>query len=499
MRIAGFLFLMILSLQTFAKVEFTATCKLAYEQMIHLETAKASLILAKERKENPSNIVPDFIENYSFFLRVLLNEEKDNYDSFIDKAEVLIDKFNEESDKFPYKKYCITDIYLQLAYINTIQESNISAALKLRKARSYILENEESFPDFLPNKKALGMMNVALGSVPESYGWIMDLFGMEGSVNQGLKMLKELSLIASKSNAYSWLATEAILGYAFSATNFGDLKSNDVFLDNYFKAIEKDSSLFRNQILCYSASSYYRHIGKNESVIRVLSHRKVSSSLHMAYLDYMLGMAYLYKIENQSIKWLNKYIKDYKGQNYRKSALQKIGWYYLVLGNNTKYSQYMKRVKEEGVSFYDSDKQAMKAAESGEVPNRYLLKLRLLFDGGYYKEARRVFELNQPISVLKTRKDFLEYNYRLGRLYDEWGKTSAAIGYYEQALDSGKDYPYYYAANSALHLGYIYESKKDYKKAEAYYKICLSLDFNEYHNSITQKAKAGLNRVEKQI
>ncbi len=498
MRYVLLIILVFTSSLSFASIDFNNNCRKAYREMIQLEFQKSYKILEKEKSINPNNTIPSFIRNFAVFLRIIIEEDADNYDKFIEDTKIIVDAFEEESDKSPYKKYCITDLYLQMAYVNALQESYFSAALKLRSARSVIVENQNNFPDFIPNKKAIGIMNVAIGSVPENYEWIMDLFGLKGSVNNGLSMLKSLITQVKDSKSYSWLSTEAILSYTFSSINFGDSKKQDDFLQSIFHHKRRDSSVFNNQLLCYSAASYYHHNGDNESVIDVLSKRVAGKSTQkMYYLDFVLGSAFLYKIDPRSIKYLKLYLTNFKGKAYRKTALQKIAWYNLVLGNVGTYKQYIKRVKMEGNAFFDGDKQAMKEAESGEVPNKYLLKFRLLFDGGYYREAKRVFETNAAISVLKTKKDFLEYNYRLGRLYDEWGKTTAAIGYYNKAIQEGKDYPYYYAANASLHMGYIYEKQGNSQLASKYYRLCLSLDFNEYHNSITQKAKAGLNRVTK--
>ena len=54
----------------------------------------------------------------------------------------------------------------------------------------------------------------------------------------------------------------------------------------------------------------------------------------------------------------------------------------------------------------------------------------------------------------------------------------------------------YFAANAALHLGIIYENEDNLKEAEKYFRLCRSLDFDEYETGIKQKAKAGLNRLD---
>jgi len=71
-----------------------------------------------------------------------------------------------------------------------------------------------------------------------------------------------------------------------------------------------------------------------------------------------------------------------------------------------------------------------------------------------------------------------------------------SITYYEKTIQLGATSEYYYAANSALKLGNIYEEKKQYKKALYFYEKAQSMENRQYRNSINQKAKAGINRIE---
>ena len=75
------------------------------------------------------------------------------------------------------------------------------------------------------------------------------------------------------------------------------------------------------------------------------------------------------------------------------------------------------------------------------------------------------------------------------------GKKDKAINYFEMTIKNGLTSRYYFAANSALMLGQIYEEEKEKNKAEFYYKKCLSIKHEQYKNSIDQKALAGLARI----
>ena len=144
----------------------------------------------------------------------------------------------------------------------------------------------------------------------------------------------------------------------------------------------------------------------------------------------------------------------------------------------------------------DEDKEALSEAQSGIIPHADLLRVRLLYDGGYYAEALRMMA-GMPRSDLRTYKDQVEYVYRLARLFQAQGKTDEAIIQYRRVLELGRNKSWYFAANSALLLGEIMEQRKDFSTSADYFKACLSMRHHEYQNSIDQKAKAGLRRVQR--
>ena len=194
--------------------------------------------------------------------------------------------------------------------------------------------------------------------------------------------------------------------------------------------------------------------------------------------------------------FIKKYIDNFKGSSYIKSAYQKLAWYNLLVGDSKAYTAAMQTLLEKGNDVMDEDKQAQKEAENNEIPNLKLLKARLLFDGGYYLQALTVLVKEGNAKDFTSEKDQLEFTYRLGRIYHSWEKLAEAIPYYEMTIKNGAKSTYYFAANSALNLGLIYEEKKDYKQARKYFEMCPGFKNKEYRNSIAQKAKAGLNRIE---
>ncbi len=212
------------------------------------------------------------------------------------------------------------------------------------------------------------------------------------------------------------------------------------------------------------------------------------------YLDFLHGECYLRTLNSSMAKKeFHKFLSNFKGQNYLKDAWQKTAWAALIENDTLSYLKNIQQVLKHGDSFIDADKHAEKLAKSGDIPNIDLLKARLLFDGGYYKEAEEIlFSIIENEIPLAER---VEKNYRLGRIGHKTSNYSNAKEYYKITIETGSDLTLYFAANAALKLGNIYELEKDTTLASHYYNIVLDLNFNEYRNSIRVRAKQGLKRV----
>jgi tetratricopeptide (TPR) repeat protein len=207
----------------------------------------------------------------------------------------------------------------------------------------------------------------------------------------------------------------------------------------------------------------------------------------------MLGVAKLNRLDADACYPILNFLGNFKGKNYIRAAYMHLAWYYLIQNKPKQYETYMERIKIRGNDQVDNDLEALRTAKKGIKPDITLLKARLLFDGGYYANA--IHELDDFKAT--DAKTGLEYTYRLGRIYHNWGKIDEAVPHYRETIKAGEKMPYYYAANAALQLGIIYEKRNDFASARTYYTEVLSMDFDEYHFSITNKAQAGLNRIKR--
>ncbi len=495
-RIIIFLFLLgLFGISRAQSFDFNSRCRHAYEEMMLFNFDKANKILKSEKQQNSDNLIPAYIEDYIIFWKAALNENADDLELYDEKAEELIDIIDDMEDDSPYKNFLLSDMYLRGAYLKLVQKSYLAAVYRFNKAYNLAWDNRAQYPDFIPNKKLIGLMNVGIGTVPKNYNWVLNLFNFQGNIKDGLLELNQLLTIAAYDTNYRYLMSESLLLYSFTTLNFEVSKESEQRLLSIFQWDAIESQIHHSQFMVFAKASFLNHLKQNDEAIRCMKELKPDpQSMHFYYLDYFMGECLLHKLDYSAAGYFRKYASQYHGFSYRRSAFRMWAWTYLLQGDVGKYREIIKNCLIYGDDNRDSDKQATKEAESGNIPDTTLLKARLLFDGGYYQRAAE--ELLQQDTQHYSERNKLEYVYRLGRIYDEWGKTDMAIKYYRMCIAMGSELPYYFAANSALHLGYIYEIKGDTNTAKQLYEQCLDMDFDEYQNSITQKAKAALERLE---
>ncbi|MBL4655685.1 MAG: tetratricopeptide repeat protein [Bacteroidia bacterium] len=334
----------------------------------------------------------------------------------------------------------------------------------------------------------MGLLHTLIGSIPDKYKWGVDLIGMEGDLDQGINELTEL--MKNPPTEYKHIDSEVkiLLSFILKYYRMFDHDSRQ-----YLNATKHDSSSLL-WVFCKADELMVKR--ENETVIKLLENRPTDDGyLPFYFLDYLTGISKLKRLDSDANEPLEYFIEHFNGLNYIKSAYQKLAWHYLINDDPEKYHYYINFCKDNGDTFIDDDVQALKELESGVVPHKDILKARLLFDGGYFEKADKI--LNEiPEQSLTTEKNKVELIYRKARLLHEWGKPDEAIPYYDQTLVNAIELKFYFAANSALQLGYIYEKRQDYKKAKVHYEKCIDIHDHGYKSYLEFKSKLALNKLE---
>ena len=468
--------------------DFNTNCKNAYNLIMQLRLDEAKKLIATEKSDHPDNLISVFLENYSDCVLIIANEDETDLTTLLpnkDKRLAQLSKGNKDS---PWFKYTQAEVNLQWAFAQLKFEQYYDSFFEIKKGYNLLTENQKQFPDFKENNKTLGLIHAVIGTVPDNYKWAANFLGFNGTITQGISELQTVIDEQPKSIFYN----ETLYIYLFLRMHLMNQP-----LDAWKVVSAKgfpDSST--DELACFLKADIAQHCGLNEEAITILSNRNFPKyTLNFYFLDYLLGESKLNRLDEDANVSLQKFVNEFHGRNYLKDAYQRTAWYYLLHDDQKQYEYYIGFCKTKGATLTDHDQLAKQEAESGIKPNITLLRSRLLCDGGYYEKALNEL-LSKHVSDFTSVQDKIEYIYRLARIYHLWNKVDQSMVYYNATIEMGKSFPYYYAANAALNLGYIYEQKGNTTEAKKYFQMCLDMKNTDYKTSIAQKAKAGLNRLE---
>ncbi|MBW6490004.1 MAG: hypothetical protein K0B15_02305 [Lentimicrobium sp.] len=491
-------FLFILNVNAIAGIyNMNKNCEKAYDHILSLRLTMAEEMLQAERISNPDNIIIDYLENYADFLKVIISEDRGLYEKFSSEKQQKLVQFESGDKQSPWHLYAQAQFHLQHSFASLRFEEYKSAAIDINKFYRLLNRNIALFPNFLPNQTAMGLMHVLIGSIPQNYQWITRLLYMQGTVDQGIDYMQRVLSHPDLDKNFSFLKAETLFLLTFTTFNLSQVSEEINFIENYLNNAGTQALIAKHPLLIYAKAVFLMHNGKNNEAIETLKLAPVSKEYYpFYYLQYLTGQAKLNRLDEDARIWFLRYINNFRGKSFIKSAYQRLAWISLLEGDMNGYNEYMYRLRHKGNIIIDGDRYAQKEAESKLIPNPLLLKSRLLFDGGYYAEAEKLLA---SITVISISNDYekTEYHYRKARIYHNWGKTDKANKEYQQTILLGEKQKWFFAANAALHLGYIYENEGNLNQARQYFKKCLSMNYDEYRTSISQKARAGLSRIGK--
>lgn len=487
-----FLFtLLLLSCPSFAHkgIEQFPRVYIAYQNILKLKIQTG--------REQLKSIIPSQEElgHYHYALsladavEILISEDEKLFKKYEDNESKHLNALDELDDKDPHKRFYSAEIKIHWAIVKTMFQEEMKAGWSLKNAYTEIKDNIEDHPDFIHNYKSLGTLHVLFAVVPESYHWILGVFGLKANVIEGWQELNKIDF----KNPY-WL--EASLTKCLIALNIinkeevtmdlleGILSHNkDNLAVNYFynlaliKYARSEEALASLNRLTYVGGEYYQ----------------------ISYVYYRLAEIYLQKQQYDMARLnFSRFLNMHNGKNYIKDTWFKIFLSYWLEGQKKIAELHWEKAKKSGQALVAADKNADDYLSRDRYPNVELYKARLATDGGYFSLAHQTLKRIKQESI-KSEKDEVEYFYRYGRLYDKEGQEEDAIFHYLNVIKKSGNDNWYFAPAACLYTGYIYESREDYEKAAYYFNKVFSYNKYKYKDGLDYKAKAALLLIQDDI
>jgi len=473
----------------YADFDFNQNCKTAYKKIFELKLNDASDLIRNERLLNPDNKISVYLEEYHNLIKILANQKESEFTRYNNSFYYRIREIKKGSKKSPWYHFCIAEMYIHSAMIKMNMGLYVSASVDIKSCRKHLLKNLKKFPEFEPNWKINGALQLLLGSIPENYKWFSDLIGFSGDLNTGFI---EIDKYYSYSIQNSFSSTEALLIKSYLLYNYSDKPEKA-----YNFLVEKSDLDIKNPLILYFHALFALKSGYTDETIKLIeTYKPDPNSFEIIYFDYLLGLSYLYKLDNRTVSSFGRFLNKNESMNYITSAYHKLSLYHYLTGNMNLFNDCKSSALTKSHVYVETDKEARAELTGNTVFHPVLLKARLVFDGGFYSEAEKLLQTNKELADSKDINIKGEYYYRLARINYKQGKQAEAEKAFLEVLKMEGNLKKYYVPNSALHIAYIYENLGENSQARKYYEKCLTLNNYEYRFGLRQKARAGLIRLE---
>ncbi len=462
----------------------------AQAQNLELRLNCAYSLLQEELVDDPTNSAVHYLLHFNAFLKAFISEDQSDYAIYRQVQNNALFHYEGLHDSIAFKKLAQSDAYFYGATLKAKLEEFYGAAIDVNRAYSLVNENHRLFPKFLPNNKIRGIIKIYLSKVPDNYIWVVRLLGIGGDMQEGLRLLRNLAHTRQDSGFMQHFAKEAAYLYSFSLMHVAKLPALA-----WSETLKCTNDYTTNLMSTYFRSTIAVKLNKNETAIGILERRPISADYATVYfLDYLSGVAKLNKLDVTSILDLYQFYTHSEGKNYQKSVLQKMSWYYVIFKNESKATYYKMQISSVGKNINEEDKQAMRYS-SKDLPHEQLLKIRLLYDGGYVNKAQAV-AVEIDVKSLENIQLKAEYCYRRGRIMEKLGQWDNAIKLYEACTLYGADSDEYYASFASIYLGDFYLKQGRKIEAKKFYERALGFKNNkEYVSAAKNRALEGLHQL----
>jgi tetratricopeptide (TPR) repeat protein len=444
--------------------------KAAYEQLQNLMNSQGN---------NAYNL---YLANYIDFYPLFFNENKNEFKVYLIQVEKRKKLLRTANSNHPMYLHALAMMDIQTALLHSKFNEYLDAGLLIRSAFKQLQRNKTIFPKFIEGDAPQSSILLAVGTIPNNLKWIAKVLGIHGSTKSADAAL--LKSVERKDGLY----IDRLFFYVYTQQYLlGNKEAARNILQEHEKEVKSNlllSFMYGNILLNQSQAAQAEKIF--EQALRL------KDGMTMPILHYELGTAYLCRWDKRCVIELEKYIEQYSGKYYMQDAKFKQAMYAYGMQDSISFEQRRKAIKSLPNSPSDADQSAYKFATKKWVSHSLLVQARFYNDGGYHSEALKNLQYFQPNDLTR-----LEYLYRKGKIFQDLKQIDSASIYFLKTIQVGKGSTTYYPAKSALLLANLYEEIEEYHKAASYYKICIQMKDHEAENSLEQKAKAGLQRVEK--
>ena len=438
-------------------------------------------------ENNSTNGIRFWLHGYQAFIFQITSPARLSNDSTLQVIQKMEQHIFELDSESPYFHYCLADLCLMQSYLYFLDDELLAALTAFWKAKRHYSSNTEKFPGFLPNQKHQFIDKAVMDR-------LNDVFANKKETTQpiGENSLTSFWHATLLKSAQDLALNREIklLGFLVEASFDGN---PTIVGSNELDEILHDTS--KGPLESFAIQMALK---KNEHYIKQLQVLSQADSLgfnqRLNILNLYLGVAYLNQINPRAEMYLREFLKHQQKENLVAYAQLKLSWFYL-LNDKMEFQNCLQKINDVSNLRTLEDKQAKYEIVHASGWNQGLIKSRLLFDGGDYRQSvTELLKMKHELPML-SKGQKLEYAYRLARSYDKLCDYGKAVKFYQMVVNSEPQSEFYYPAYAAYYLAGVYLKLNKPDEAKVYFNACLQKDSPIYKSAIHRKAKESLRQL----
>lgn len=423
-------------------------------------------------------------------MKGLMADEERYFEQYIDRADTLSTALQRRPNS-EWKRLLEASRRLGRTLALGKQERYLRAAWNARSAYNRFEALVEDEPEFSEAYLGMGLLHIAVASLPSTFQYVLNALGFSGSVEEGME---ELKFAASESRYHREFAEMSIA--IFDITFNMKVDDGTRRLGRLYEE-RTDSPLVG---LLYSYALYNNKQG--EEAYQVVEHaidRSSGEPFYIDYLDYYMAQTYFIQNEFERAEaWFEQYVDRHAGP-----ALKDVSHYHLGLAREMQGDRRGALSAYEQVEArrdFDEDLVSRRWAEIRKdqplnEQGRAVLRGENAFRWGDHNRAeqilRGVFEDQEA-----TEAQRVHAAYTIGRLHHVQGNYTEAFPAYQFAIERVGDEDAMWAPWSRLYIGHMREQQGRYDEAVAAYEEANSIEGSyDYYQSLEQHVRFALERL----
>jgi len=481
MKSISILFLLLIySSNLFSQSETNRLIKKGLECCYNFKWKEASDIFQKIINKYPDDPNGYHYQSGIYLWYFLSNKEENDLQNFVQLSDITIEKAETKLEENPNDEntlYILGTNYTYRAIAFTKKENYLDAAWATKKSESYLSDVIKINPKNYDAYLGLGLYNFAIGQIPSAFKWALNLAGINGDKETGIRYIK----LAASDGIISKVEAQYYLSQILSEVLF-----------------EYDSSAYYQKLLVrkYPSNLLFsysyavleikqKNLGPAEKILRRIINNNLAAKekfLQLISLSNFLMADILFRENNfDSAKvYYQNFLNTTLDNDYTGIASYRLAVCFEITGDRENAQKYFKQSNHGNMDLDDD----IFAKRKGEIYSKrtlseneiIILKASNSIEAGKYQEAYD--SLSQIIDIIKT--DYLK-----AEAYLYLSEAAYGLSVYDSSLSYAlisknlngseenwiKPFSAYYAARAYLKMGNISASKSLLEEAE---------DFNEY-------------------